>query len=249
MSPSFEDDLLQSYSDDELKHFILDSPRLTPISNVFLLSANLLAKHYEPHLVDDTIKAVDEACKLGVRVPCVKRIVNCESNSYCVMERIKGATLEEAWAGLSWFSTIQLVLQLRGFTKLLRSVTSLTAGSLATGECRSFWLEDRYGIPARSSPEAVTSFIKFWVGFVSIRHAKKTAAEGPQHPKGPIPPTAKTFVFTHHDFAPRNILLDPCGQLWLLDWDYAGFYPSYFEYASMQNFLTPRGWTLLARLR
>ncbi|MCJ1259908.1 hypothetical protein MMC24_007747 [Lignoscripta atroalba] len=229
MSLSFEDDLLQSYSDDELAHLILDSPRLTPISRVFLLSANLLVKNYQPHLVEDTARAMDVAHELGIRVPCFKRTVKYKANAYCIMERIKGTTLEEAWAGLSWFSTIRLALQLRRFIKLLRSVTSPTAGSLATGECRSFWLEDRYGLPARSSPEAVTSFIRFWVGFVNIRKAMKAAAEGPEHPKGRVPPTAKTFVFTHHDLAPRNILLDPSGKLWLLDWDYAGFYPSYFE--------------------
>lgn len=57
------------------------------------------------------------------------------------------------------------------------------------------------------------------------------------------------FVFTHHDLAPRNILLAPSGELWLLDWDFAGFYPIYFEYASMQNFDMPKEWNVWARLR
>lgn len=249
MCPSFEDDLLQSYSDDELKCYIHDSPRLAPISSVFILSANLLAKHYEPHRVEDVLRAMDVARGLGVRVPCVKRTVKYEADAYCIMERIKGTTLEEAWAALSWFSTIKLALQLRRFINLIRSVTSLTAGSLATGACRSFWLEDRYGLPAGSSPEVVSSFIEFWAGFVSIQKAKKAAVEGTGHAQVRVPPKAKTFVFTHHDLAPRNILLDTSSQLWLLDWDYAGFYPMYFEYASMQNFFKPQDWTLIARLR
>jgi Phosphotransferase enzyme family len=249
MSSSFQDDLLQSYSDDELVHHIHNSPRLAPMSRVYLLSTNLLAKCIDLELVEDSVTAMDVAHELGVRVPSVKRTVQSKAGAYCIMERIKGTTLEEAWAGLSWFSTIQLALQLRRFIKLLRSVTSLTAGSLATGECWSFWLEDRYGLPARSSPEAITSFIQFWVDFVSIRRAKKAAAEGAGHPKGRVPPTAKTLLFTHHDLAPRNLLLDSSGQLWLLDWDYAGFYPSYFEYASMQNFFKPQDWTWLAQLR
>ena len=248
MSSSFEDDLLPIYSDDELEHLVQDSPRLAPTSRIFILSPNLLAKRYRPHLVEDAIKAMDVARELGVRVPCIKRTVKFKAAAYCIMERIKGTTLEKAWPGLSWVSTLQLALQLRRFIRLLRSVTSLTAGSLATGECRSFWLEDRYGLPARSSPKAIASFISFWVGFVSIRQAKKAVAEGTGHPKRWGPPTAKTLVFTHHDLAPRNMLLHPSGQLWLLDWDYAGFYPRYFEFASMQNFFEPQDWTLLARL-
>lgn len=64
-----------------------------------------------------------------------------------------------------------------------------------------------------------------------------------------MPPTAKTLVLTRHDLAPRNLLLDPSGQLWLLDWDYAGFFPRYFEYKSMQNFHTPQDWNWLAQKR
>lgn len=128
-------------------------------------------------------------------------------------------------------------------------MTSLTAGSVATGKCRSFWLEDRYKLPVRSTPEDITSFISFWASFVSIRHVKEAAARGLAHPKRDIPPTEATLVFTHHDLAPRNILLDSHGKIWLLDWDYAGFYPSYFEYASMQNFFMPHSWNWLAQKR
>ncbi|EGC46060.1 conserved hypothetical protein [Histoplasma capsulatum var. duboisii H88] len=65
--------------------------------------------------------------------------------------------------------------------------------------------------------------------------------------KNYIPSTAGPFVFTHHDLAPRNILLDKSNHLWLVDWDIAGWYPCYFEYAAMHNFI-PEGWTRLARM-
>lgn len=199
--------------------------------------------------MEDSVRAVEIARQLGVRVPSIKRKIEFNDRTFCIMECIEGTTLEEAWAKLGWFASIKLAVQLRHAINLLRSVTSSTAGSLATGECRSFWLEDYYGVPARSSPDNITSFIKFWAGFISIRHAIKTAAQGLVYFKGYTPPTARTFVFTHHDLAPRNILLDYSGQLWLVDWDYAGFYPRYFEYASMYNFSTPQDWNLFARMR
>ncbi|KAL7919196.1 hypothetical protein ACQKWADRAFT_301982 [Trichoderma austrokoningii] len=56
------------------------------------------------------------------------------------------------------------------------------------------------------------------------------------------------MVFVLHDLAPRNIMLDPNGNLWLPDWDDAGFYPECFEYAGMHNFLTS-SWSRLALWR
>lgn len=249
MNLDFRDDLLQDYSEAELAHHIKASPRFAPTSSIFLLSATLLAKHYEPPLIEDMVKATDVARQLGIRAPCIKRIITHEGNAYCIMERIRGTTLEEIWMKLGWFITIKLALQLRCFINLLRSAKSSTAGSLSTGECRSFWLEDHYGLPARSGPEYVTSFIQFWVNFTSIRKAIEAATQGSVDPKRRISSVAQTFVLTHHDLAPRNILLDTSGHLLLIDWDYAGFYPIYFEYASMQNFHTPQDWDLFTRLR
>jgi hypothetical protein len=87
------------------------------------------------------------------------------------MDLIEGVTLEEAWSKLSWFTTIRLAIQLRGFIRQLRSVTAQCAGSLVSGECKSFWLEDSYRIPDRSAASNITSFFGFWIDFVSIRKA------------------------------------------------------------------------------
>jgi len=240
--PGFQDDLLQSYSDTELVRRIIGSPSL--VRGIRLLSSNFLAKHYNPDEVEDTIHATDIACLLGIRASTIKRITRNGPDAYCVMDRIPGRTLEDVWASLSWFNTIKLAFQLRRFVQHLRSITSPVAGSLATGECRSFYLEDRYGLPARCGPRDMEYFFGFWTNFTSMRKAIQTADQ-------PIIPTQKLptepFVFTHHDLAPRNILLSPSDELWLLDWEYAGFYPIYFEYAAMQNFNMQ--WGFFARLR
>lgn len=200
MPSKFEDDLLHSYSETELDKLICESPRLAPRSSVFVLSANLLAKYNEPEEVEDTAKALNVARQLGIRVPNINRVIKLESCAYFSMERIKGNTLEDAWARLNWWTTIRLALQLHRFVKRLRSVTSPTAGSLVTGECKSFWLEDSYGTPARSSPEAIKSFLQIWADFDLLPKAMKAAAEGLGHPKRSIPPTPKMFFLTHHDW-------------------------------------------------
>ncbi|KAG6835794.1 hypothetical protein H0H93_014657, partial [Arthromyces matolae] len=44
------------------------------------------------------------------------------------------------------------------------------------------------------------------------------------------------LVFTHLDLHPSNIILGDDGQLWVIDWADAGWYPSWFESASMVFF-------------
>ncbi|EJT76666.1 hypothetical protein GGTG_06583 [Gaeumannomyces tritici R3-111a-1] len=86
--------------------------------------------------------------------------------------------------------------------------------------------------------------------FVSFRHESRKTAE--QHPEACLQPLDHDpeLVFTHTDLAPRNLILeDGTDDLWVVDWDEAGFYPRYFEYAGMHNFYVPEGWTWLARLR
>lgn len=97
-------DSLQSCTDAHLVRLIRQRPRLIPSSCICLLSANLLVKRYELALVEDVVRAMDTACQLGIRVPHFKRIIECDGDTYCIMECIEGTTLEEAWAKLSWFT-------------------------------------------------------------------------------------------------------------------------------------------------
>jgi hypothetical protein len=250
MQSCFQDDLLLSYSDEELAQFIHHAPHLPVHKGIHCLSDRYLAKYYRGDQVEDTVRAVDVARRLGVRAPSIQRVVDVNRGRFCVMERIEGTTLEESWAELGWFASARLALQLSRWVRRLRSITSSTAGSLASGKCRSFWLEDYYGLPARSRPEDVAGFIQFWTDFVSIRsEIKKTAAQLAQPAQRCRPWIAREFVFVHHDLAPRNIMLDRSGRPWLIDWDYAGWYPKYIEYAAMHNFLPPAHWNRWAQLR
>jgi serine/threonine protein kinase len=55
-----------------------------------------------------------------------------------------------------------------------------------------------------------------------------------------ISPTAPRFYFEklvlcHMDVAGRNLIYSGKKEVWFLDWDYAGAYPSYFERATLQR--------------
>ncbi|KAJ5803802.1 Aminoglycoside phosphotransferase [Penicillium psychrosexuale] len=54
------------------------------------------------------------------------------------------------------------------------------------------------------------------------------------------PPDATPFVFnkltlTHYDIAPRNLILDSEGKVWLIDWGDAGIYPEGLEFAALNT--------------
>ncbi|KAJ5790555.1 uncharacterized protein N7518_007566 [Penicillium psychrosexuale] len=49
-------------------------------------------------------------------------------------------------------------------------------------------------------------------------------------------PCSERSVFTHGDIAPRNILVDEQNNVTgLIDWEYAGWYPEYWEYAQIMR--------------
>lgn len=51
------------------------------------------------------------------------------------------------------------------------------------------------------------------------------------------------IVFSHNDLLPRNILVDPRGQLvGILDWEMAGWFPEYWEYTAALGLSMSQPW-------
>lgn len=249
MESIFDDTQLLSYTDSDLLNQITSLPRLPKYYNIIPLSLKYLAKGYRKGDLEVAVSATQVASQLGIRVPHVRRIVRQDDAFYCIMDRISGTTLDIAWPELGWISSLRLAFQLRRVVHRLRSVMSVTSGSLTTGECTSYFLEDLFSLPPRATFHHVNAFLNFWANFTSLRQEiRKTPAEHATCPK-PVFSYSRPFVLTHHDLAPRNIILDPEGQLWIIDWDCAGFYPEFFEYAGMFNFIPCSSWTKSAMLR
>ncbi|GAB1318414.1 Aminoglycoside phosphotransferase domain-containing protein [Madurella fahalii] len=222
------------------------------ITSLIDVSDAYVAKcYYKEEDVEDTKRAMLMAQGLGVSVPAFKRVIRREDTFELIQARIHGQDLMTIWPNIGLVSTVRLAFQLRRMVRRMQTATSPTAGSLGTGLCRSFWIDnDRYGIPPYASPTTISSIVNFWYNLVNPRREASKTPE--QHRESCLQPTApeKGFVFTHHDLAPRNIMLESeTGKLWLADWDYAGFYPSYFEHAAMHNFIPPAEWSWFARWR
>lgn len=248
-SAASEYDFVLTSSDSELAQYIKKLRHMPEKSTrVIEISERYVTKSYRDDEIDDMKQAVDRATSIGVRTPTIRRIVRRDDVLECVQDRVDGGNLMETWGSLGWISTVGLAFQLRGMVRKMRATTSPTAGSLGTGICRSFWIEDRHGIPVSASARVITCVVNFWYNHKSFkREARMTPEEHAASVVGPV--GVAPLVLTHHDLAPRNLMVDSSRRLWLVDWDYAGWYPPYFEYAAMHNFHAPETWGRLDRWR
>lgn len=195
----------------------------------------------------DELAAHELALTLGIRTPRIRRVVPQEDQdgdkwNFVLLDRIPGVALSDTWPTLGWFASLRVGLQLRQVVQSMRSQTSLTAGGLVSGECNSMFFEDAYGPPRKATAFSLTSYINWWLNFRPPRSAAP-----------PSPPNLlsipRTLYFTHQDLSPRNLILSPSNDLWILDWDHAGWYPQCFEYLGTQDLRCFDGWSRWAKWR
>ncbi|KPM41702.1 hypothetical protein AK830_g4845 [Neonectria ditissima] len=138
------------------------------------------------------------------------------------MEYIEGQTLKEAWPSLTPDQRSDILAQLRGYIAQMRALGGIYLGRL-----------DGQGVVVPSvmtrSGGPFGSLVEFhdWL----VRPPKRTQAEsmywhqittqlGADYP----------IVFTHGDIAARNIMVRDGRVVALLDWEWAGWCPEYWEY-------------------
>lgn len=247
----FDEALLDSYSDDDLVKYIQQSPYLvtTRQEPVILLSPNLIVKQvgqdWDQDALDEVL-AIERARAVGVRAPAVHRLVRIDDIDdrgahYMIMERVDGFTLEQLWRNLGWLGTFRAAWQLRSYLRRLRTVTSKTTGGLKSGRTRSQWLQDLHGAVLHASPAEFIGYINWWITDCRPMYCKP-------RPELVLEPEHE-HVLVHQDLAPRNMILDSGGRLWLVDWGNSGFYPAYMEYFGLQArtgampWLTEHTWT------
>ncbi|KAI1753961.1 hypothetical protein F4782DRAFT_545315 [Xylaria castorea] len=245
---SYPDAQLSEYIGGLHKKQVLDRDRSTRLTEV---SAAYVSKRYFSYEeLQDAILAIELARSIDVRTPRVRRIVQLQDFYECIFDRVRGVNLMDAWISLGWISTIRLGFQLRRMIQSMRSQRSPTAGSLGTGIARTFWIdEDAYGIPLRASSYTIMSLVNFWYNAGSFtKESKKTKEQHQSTCEGPLK-LSQQLVFTHHDLAPRNLMIDSAGDLYIVDWDFAGWYPPFFEHAGMYNFWPQESWGWIGMLR
>ncbi|KAF8068918.1 kinase-like domain-containing protein [Lyophyllum atratum] len=157
-----------------------------------------------------------------VRVPHVHLVFRRGFEVYIVMDYVRGDSLDKTWH-LFDNATRELVLaQLHDYIRQLRTIDvghPASPGPLNGDRCRGRW----FGF-YNAGPFKTHSALVGWL------NRKIELARNPA-----LTPfsTEHELVFSHQDLAPRNFILDGGKQLWIIDWERAGWYPAYFEYANV----------------
>lgn len=169
---------------------------------------------------------------LAPRVRGIYDIMNTEPvHLVVVSERVSGVSLETVWQDMSQAEQTDIKSQLRDQLALMRQCTLPHIGRPERKPMRNMfsrlellchegwsneekfekWLLERvgYGLGTSVARWRCRRGIKEW-------HSKKKETR---------------FVLTHGDLSPRNIMIDGGKITGIVDWDNAGFYPEWAEYA------------------
>lgn len=176
----------------------------------------------------------------SVAVPRVYGLFKDDTNEvgYIIMERIAGKSLKSEWPLLSDVQKGAIIVKLAGYVKELRSLPS--PGAYCSIGNRPlldylFWNADtpeKINGPFDTEEELNKSMLKKYMFNNGSRNKAEFYKERFPSILRDHPPR-----FTHGDFQRKNITLRSVGDaesdvdLVLLDWEFAGWYPSYWEYS------------------
>ncbi|KAL6405501.1 serine/threonine protein kinase [Ilyonectria robusta] len=182
----------------------------------------------------------------SIPVPLVHCSFAHNNHAYVVMERIQGDDLAKKWRTMSGIDRETVLAQLWRISKELRSLTppdmkvkSYVGGSLYDSR-----------IPharPRFCPFQTIQDFHCWLrdGFRLEDHPDCKGEQDYEDIKamivkqdGPWPPP----VFTHGDLNPFNILLRGTQIVGIIDWEFVGWYPFYWEYTIAWYGNRPQQW-------
>jgi Choline/ethanolamine kinase len=167
----------------------------------------------------------------SIAVPRVRRVIEHEGDGLIVMDLVQGARrLDLCWSSLSCWAKFKVVLTMRYYMQHLRHIRSTTAppGPLGPQPAECYGLQFGYRPEGPfQNTKALADHFQKELGLAAYR--------GYTPPQPLDESVFADLVFTHNDLNMRNILLDRDEQVWIVDWGWAGFYPTWFEYVGMRS--------------
>lgn len=148
--------------------------------------------------------------------------------TYIVMERIQGELLAHVWESWSTEKQTKILEQLRFFIQELRSLTQLETVGIANVDGGSLY-DGRIGFQRFGPFQTVQEFHRFLRGGLAREPGYDIEVDQMmERQDGPWPPP----IFTHGDLTSLNILVRGDKIVGVVDWETAGWYPSYWEYTT-----------------
>ncbi|KAJ3972795.1 hypothetical protein EV361DRAFT_110520 [Lentinula raphanica] len=182
-----------------------------------------------------------EFVRLSTSIPVPKgiRYLSIKDSGYLFAQQyIPGKRLSLLWPTMSWWQRFRVALTLRYYIHQLRTLSyrvgapsfpgpiSMKSQEPQTCHGRLF-CESGGGGPFKSYYEMSRWYQNRLIVMQRFGRANAGVAQFDD---------TEPLVFTHFDLHLANAILGDDGQLWLIDWAEAGWYPRWFESASMRKF-------------
>lgn len=164
---------------------------------------------------------------------------------YIFMEFIEGEDLQKSWEKLSDLEKEKISVDLKQYIAELRAIPSAGyIGSVHNGPVTDVILEYSTtsrgeSVPAQMLPSMFLSKTfqgpfknqdDFNTTLAETYVANRKGVVGP-YIRGMLNVQKHSIVFTHGDFRPANIIVKDGHVAAILDWEMAGWYPEYWEFA------------------
>lgn len=155
------------------------------------------------------------------------------------MQYVEGQTLQQSWPVLTSDERSNILTQLTGYVAQMRALSGIYLGRL-----------DGQGVIVPSimtrsgGPFCTLTEFHHWL----VRPPKRIEAESMYwHQITTQLGTDYPVVFTHGDLAARNILVRDGRIVAILDWEFAGWYPEYWEYVFAMRGLDNIDWETIGQ--
>lgn len=202
------------------------------------VSKSLVIKGGEGVSPNESQNMIFAAESLQLPVPRVHRIFtadivgNCDrqlkKGHFIVMDYVPGSTIEECWNSLDLSQRESVADQVAAMINKMQSTTlELSPGPIGGmgGQKSEGPLFTEYG----AGPFATLQDLENW-----CNHKIDVCIKFNQASRSTPRFAFQSVVLTHQDIAPRNLILDAQGKVWIIDWGVAGVYPPGFEQAAFK---------------
>jgi len=182
----------------------------------------------------------------SIPVPKVYCAFKHKKTTYIVMERMKGHKLANYWLTRSEESRTRLLAQLKGLIDEMRRLEAPHGTRIANANGGSLF---DMRLPGLAVNHPQVTAVRFGP-FEDIPSFHRWLTRPIDEPRESLPADVNDLidwykkndwgrpVFTHGDLSSLNILVEGDDITGIIDWETAGWYPSYWEYttASQVNF-------------
>jgi len=172
----------------------------------------------------DERDALELAARLRLPVPRVHEFKQTADAEISIrMDFVEGRTLEEMWPDMSMEEKQAICQQLQGILQTMRSIQSGTGtiGSCSGGIVRDCRRISEYTSGPLSDEGSFNN---------SVCDLNKNTPKTIRSALARRLRTDHRIVFTHGDLTQHNIIVKDNKIVGLVDWEYAGWYPEYWEY-------------------